>query len=159
MPPKKSKLPGDKPSEKGLFDFINGITTNQSMEFYDDMTESEKKSYRTSRYMIHRFLSMNSAWAPIINILQQYPNMPDRSHYQFLVQMLPKGKQFSKYIKSAKETKYESWLVEIVVKHFQVSQKEALDYLDIYYEHNRGELRLLCEMYGVDSKIMKRAKL
>jgi hypothetical protein len=159
MPPKKSKLPGDKPAEKGLFDFINGITTNQSMEFYDDMTDSEKKAYRTSRYMIHRFLSMNPAWSPVINAVQQYPNMPDRSHYQFLTQMLPKGKQFSKYIKSAKETKYESWLVEIVAKHFQVSQKEALDYLDIYYEHNRGELRLLCEMYGVDSKTMRKAKL
>lgn len=159
MPRKKSTSAGTESGPKGLFDFINGITANQSMEFFDDLTESEKKAYRQSRYMIHRFLSMNPAWSQIINIVQQYPNMPDRSHYQFLTQMLPKGKQFNKYIKSAKETKYESWLVEIVAKHFQVSQKEAMDYLDIYYEQNRGELRLLCELYGIDSKTMKKAKL
>lgn len=156
---KKKQSTEDKSGQKGLFDLIKGITENQSMQFYDGLTDAEKKTYRTSRYMIHRFLSMNPAWSPVVNALQQYTQIPDRTHYQFLTEMLPKGKQFNKYIKSKKEESYEPWLVDLLTKYFQVSKKEALDYLDIYYEHNRPALRLLCEMHGIDSKTLKKIKL
>jgi len=73
--------------------------------------------------------------------------------------MLPKGRQFNKYIKGQKEDTYESWLVELVSKYFNVSTVEATTYLDIYYEHNRGALRILCELHGIDSKQLKKAKL
>jgi hypothetical protein len=101
---------------------------------------------------------MNPHQLPFVNELQKYTVSPEL-HYAFFSRVIPRGRQFNKYIKSVKETKYESWLVEIVVKHFQVSKKEALDYLDIYYEKSKGELRLLCEMYGIDKKYLKSAKL
>jgi hypothetical protein len=144
---------------KGLFDLIGGITADQSTDFFDNLTEDEQKTYKNSRYMMHRFLSMNPAYAPVVNEVQRYPNIPDRAHYLTLTNVLPKGKQFHKYIKSKKEETYEPWLVDLLTKYFNVSKKEALDYLDIYYEHNRPALRLLCEMHGIDSKTLKKIKL
>jgi hypothetical protein len=160
MPPKKkASNKTDTPKGKELFDFINMIYQDQSIEAFDNMTDAEKKKYKNSRYMIHRFLSMNPMYTPIINALQQYTNLPERQHYMFLTNMIPKGRQFNKYIKGDKEERYESWLIELVAKYFNVSSTEAGIYLDIYYEHDRGALRFLCEMHGIDSKQLKKAKL
>jgi hypothetical protein len=144
---------------KELFDFIAGITENQTTEFFDSLTESERKKYKASRYMIHRFLSMNSNYLPVVDELQTHTGIPDRCHYLFLTNILPRGRQFNKYIKGDKEGKYETWLVDLVAKHFQVSTVEATQYIEIYYLHDKSGLRELCEKYGVDKKQLKQAKL
>ena len=109
--------------------------------------------------MMHRFLSMNVNYAPIVNALQKYPTIPDRAHYQFLTNILPRGKQYNKYIKGSRSSLYEDWLVELVAKHYQVSKVEATTYLEIYYTQNKDGLRELCEQYGIDKKQLKQAKL
>lgn len=144
---------------KELFDFLSGITTDQSVEFFDNLTEAEKKKYKNSRYMMHRFLSMNINYSQVVNLIQKYTNLPDRAHYLFLTSMLPKGKQYNKYIKGDKDEKYEPWLIDIVVKSFNVSKNEAIQYLEIYYLYNKNELRSLCKLYGVDDKVLKKVKL
>jgi hypothetical protein len=148
-------------SEKGkeLFDFLTAITTDQSIQFFDGLNDADKKKYKYSRYMLHRFLSMNVNYAPIVNELQKYPSIPDRAHYQFLTNILPRGKQYNKYIKGSKDEKYEKWLVELVAKHYQVSKVEAITYLEIYYTQNKTGLRELCEKYGIDKKQLKQVKL
>jgi hypothetical protein len=148
-------------SEKGkeLFDFLSAITTDQSMQFFDVLNDADKKKYKYSRYMLHRFLSMNVNYAPVVNELQKYPSIPDRAHYQFLTNILPRGKQYNKYIKGSKDEKYEKWLVELVAKHYQVSKVEAITYLEIYYTQNKDGLRELCEKYGIDKKELKKVKL
>lgn len=142
-----------------LFDFIEGITQNQTIEFFDELTDDEQKKYKNSRYMIHRFLSMNSNYLPVVNEIQKYNGIPDRCHYLFFTNILPKGKHFHKYIKGTKEEKYESWLVNIVAKHFSISVSEAIEYIEIYYLHDTKGLRTICESYGIDNKTLKKAKL
>lgn len=144
---------------KELFDFLSGITENQSTEFFDSLTESERKKYKTSRYMIHRFLSMNSNYLPVVNELQKYSGIPDRCHYLFLTNMLPRGKQYNKYIKGAHSSVYEDWLINLVSKHYHVSYAEAVDYLRIYYLRDKSSLRELCEKYGIDNKTLRKVKL
>jgi hypothetical protein len=159
MPPRKKTTAQNEPTlskVKGLFDHVDAIYTNQKSDYFASLSDADKKSY--NNYMMNKFLSMNPHQLPFVNELQKYTVSPEL-HYAFFSRVIPRGRQFNKYIKSAKETKYESWLVEIVAKHFQVSKKEALDYLDIYYEKSKGELRLLCEMYGIDKKYLKSAKL
>lgn len=144
---------------KELFDFLRDITEDQSIETFDNFSEDEKKKYKNSRYMTHRFLSMNSNYLPVVNELQKYGNIPDRCHYLFLTNILPKGKHYHKYIKGAKDAKYEGWLVELIAKHFHVSTTEAIEYIDIYYMRNKQELREICEKYGIDNKTLKKLKL
>jgi hypothetical protein len=141
---------------KGLFDHVDAIYTNQKIDYFDTLTEADKKTY--SNYMVNRFLSMNSHQIPFVNEIQKY-NIDSKTHYLFFSQILPKGKQFNKYIKKTKEVKYEEWLVDIVTNHFSVSKLEAEEYLEIYYKQNKSSLRMLCEAYGIDSKKIKKAKL
>lgn len=145
--------------EKELFDFLNGIYTDQTSEFYDDLSDSEKKKYRYARYMINRFLSMKPEYSPIVNALQMYSGIPDRAHYLFLANVLPRGKQYNKYIKGSKSEKYEPWLVELLTKHYHISTIEAIEYLEIYYTSSKSSLKQLCQLYGVDQKLLKKAKL
>jgi hypothetical protein len=157
MAKKSAKV--SKESGKSMFDLIDAIYTNQSPDFFDTLTDSEKKLYKNSRYMIHRFISMNPLYAPVVNAIQQYTTIPEKAHYLFLTNILPKGKQYNKYIKGEKDEKYESWLVDIVAKHYQVSKAEAITYLEIYYRQNKDGLRELCEKYAIDKKQLKQAKL
>lgn len=145
--------------EKELFDFLNGIYTDQTSEFFDNLTPSEQKKYKYARYMIHRFLSMNVNYSQVVNVLQRFSSIPDRAHYLFLANMLPRGKQYNKYVKGSKDEKYEKWLVELVAKHYHISTTEAVQYLEIYYTHDKGGLKALCQLYGVDPKQLKKAKL
>lgn len=161
MPPKK-KLVSTEPKEhkgKELFDFVNMIQQDGKLSSFDNMTDAEKKKYKTSRYMIHRFLSMNPAYSPVVNAVQKYTQMPERAHYQFLTGIIPKSRQFNKYIKGSKDDRYESWLVDLVANHNNVSKVEAITYLDIYYHHDKNALREICQMYGIDSKTLKKVKL
>lgn len=141
---------------KGLFEHIDAIYTNQRSDYFDTLTDADKKSY--SNYMVNRFISMNPHQVPFVNEIQKY-NLDSKLHYLFYSQVLPKGKQFNKYIKKTKEVKYEDWLIDIITKHFSVSVVEAEEYLEIYYKQNKSALKMLCEAYGVDSKKLKKAKL
>jgi len=73
--------------------------------------------------------------------------------------VLQRGRQFNKYIKGKKENDYEAWLVDLVREHYSVSTGEATDYLEIFYKHNKEELRTLCQMYGKTEKEIKKIKL
>jgi len=160
MPPKKKATTNTKDQTqqkvKGLFDHIDAIYTNQKPDYYTSLSDGDKKSY--NNYMVNKFLSMNPHQLPFVNELQKYTLTPEL-HYAFFSRVIPKGKQFNKYIKSKKESSYETWLVDLVREHYSVSTGEATDYLDIFYKHNKAELKQLCQMYGKTEKELKKVKL
>jgi hypothetical protein len=141
---------------KTLFDHINEIYQSQKKNYFDTLDDGEKRTY--SNYMVNRFLSMNIHQLPLVNEIQKY-NLPPEVHYLFYASTISRGKQFNKYVKAAKEVKYEDWLVTLVAKHYMVSEAEATGYLDIYYDQHKDSLRELCEKYGIDKKQLKKAKL
>jgi hypothetical protein len=141
---------------KSLFDHINAIYLEQKKNYFSTLDDGEKRTY--SAYMVNRFLSMNIHQLPLVNEIQKY-NLPSEVHYLFYATTIPRGKQYNKYVKSKNEKKYEDWLVTLVAKHYQVSEVEATDYLELYYRDDKAGLRELCEKYGVDNKTIKKAKL
>jgi hypothetical protein len=78
-----------------------------------------------------------------------------------LIDFLPYDKSFLKYISGEKEEKYESWLIDIFVNHYQTSKKEVVDYLKILYINDEGKshIKHICEMYGVEPVKIKKLKL
>lgn len=145
---------------KSVFDHFNAICLDQSVDYFDKLSEADRKSYNT--YMIDRIVSMNMDFLPVVSELGRYYGCyGPRESYLFYSQILPKGRQFNKYIKPAKETKYEEWLVDTVVKYFNVSIREATGYLDIFYSSDEGkaDLRSICEKFGTDPKKLKKVKL
>ena len=57
--------------------------------------------------------------------------------------ILPKKKQWLRYIKGDKKMKYPKWVYEIVAKHLQCSMREASDAVDMYELSHGGQAELI----------------
>jgi len=143
---------------KTLFQHLNAVYTNQQIDYWDDLGPADQKSYNV--YMINRLISMNMDYVELVNEFQKlYESLTARESYLFYSQMLPRRKQWNKYVKAKQESKHEEWIVELVAHHFCVSKTEAKDYLDLYMSTVDGKdgLKRILEMYGTDPKKVKRA--
>lgn len=143
-----------------LFDHIKQITNVQNPKYWDTLEEADKKSW--SNYMVLRFLSMKYEWVETIATIQPYlQEVPPKAMYLALIDILPKGRHFMKYMKAKGADKYEGWLVELVAKHYEVSKLQAEDYLKILYASRTGKERILqlAEDYGTEPKIIKKLKI
>ena len=124
---------------KSLFDHIKHITDVQSPNYWDDISDEDKKSW--SNYMVNRFLSMKRDWVELVNEVQKYQLKP-KELYKVYTDILPKKRQWLKYIKGDKKMKYPEWVYEIVAKHLQISIREASDAVDMYELSHGGQSEL-----------------
>tara|TARA_Y100001937_G_C7126370_1_gene335127 strand:- start:610 stop:1047 length:438 start_codon:yes stop_codon:yes gene_type:complete len=125
---------------KSLFDHIKQITDVQNPNYWDDISDEDKKSW--SNYMVNRFLSMKMDWIDIVNEVQKYDLEPEIV-YKLYTNIFPKGKQWLKYIKGDKKMKYPKWVYEIVSKHLQCSMREASDAVEMYDISHGGQSELI----------------
>lgn len=143
---------------KTLFDHITHITQKQTKGYWNSLNETEKKQW--SNYMIHRFLSMKMEYVDVVNEIQRY-NLKPKDLYKLYTNILPKKKEWLRYVKGKKNMKYEKWVVEIVAKHYESSLSEAREYLDVFYstEQNKANLKTILQKYGSDTKEIKKLNL
>ena len=144
--------------KKSLFDHINQITSVQNPNYWDEISEEDKKSW--SNYMTHRFLSMKMEWVELVNELQKY-NLKPKELYKLYTNILPKGKQWLKYTKGRNDMSHPNWLINVVVNHEQISKKEAIEYIDMLMLTEGGMLELgeLSRKWGVEETKIKKAGL
>ena len=141
-----------------LFDHIKWITEKQTEDYWETLNDTEKK--RWSNYMINRFLSMKMDWISFVNEVQQY-NLKPKDLYRLYIDILPKGKQWLRYIKRRKKMNYPNWLLEIMTKDFEISILEARHHLDMLYmtEQGKQEIREILMKYGTEEKLLKRIRV
>ena len=147
-------------AQKTLFDHIKSITQTQDKKYWDTLDESDKKTF--SNFMVLRFLSMNVDFVPLVAQIQPVlQEVPPKALYLALIDLIPKGRYFLKYIKPKSADKYETWLIELVVKYYECSKMDAEDYLKILYNTRKSRERIkeLCQAYGVDTKQITKLKL
>ena len=145
---------------KTLFDHINAITQDKNPKYWDTLDESDKKTW--SNYMILRFLSMKSEWVELIADIQPYiQEAPPKAMYLALIGLIPKTRAFLKYMKPASADKYESWIIELVGRKYEVSLTEAEEYVHILYQTTAGKqhIKEIAEAYGTDPKQITKLKL
>ncbi len=135
---------------KSLFDHLSGITDKKVS--WESLSDVDKKSF--SPYMVNRFLSMNMNFIELVNEFQKYTigELSNREVYKLYLELLPKQKQFNKYIKASKAEKYQTELVELLSKHFLISEKESLESLDMYHETSLLPLKDILKKYGKTDK-------
>ena len=126
--------------KKSLFDHIKQITDVQNPNYWDEISDDDKKSW--SNYMVNRFLSMKMDWVEFVNEVQKYPLEPEQV-YKIYTDILPKKRQWLKYIKGDKKMKYPKWVYEIVAKHLQCSMREASEAVDMYELSHGGQSELV----------------
>ncbi len=135
--------------KKSLFDHINQITGVQNPNYWEEISEEDKKSW--SNYMVHRFLSMKTEWIGFVNQVQKYTLNP-KDLYKLYVDVIPKKKQWLRYVKKKKEMDFSKEMLEVVSRYFEVGLQEAQEMVELYFTTNKDELRSILEMYGNDKK-------
>ena len=143
---------------KSLFDHINQITATQNPNYWDEISDEDKKSW--SNYMVNRFLSMNSDWMELVNELQKY-NLQPKELYKLYTNILPKGKRWLKYVKGRNDMDYPEWLINVVRNNDNCSRKEAIEAVDMLMLTEGGMMELgeLGRKWGIEEKKIKDAGL
>lgn len=145
---------------KKLFDHLNAITADQDPKYFEKLSEEDLKSW--SNFMINRFLSMKPEWVELIaTLLPLTQTLQPKEMYKLYISVIPKGKYFLKYIKGKSADKYEEFLIDLIKKDFQCSEKEALEYIEVLYSTREGRenIKYICEKYGTDKKQITKLKL
>ena len=106
-----------------IFDHLKNITTQKGPYLGDE---------GWNNYMINRFLSMDPDYVEVVNIVQKNTwQMKGEYLYNLYRDLIPKQYNFLKYIKSAHKNDYTIEEVEAVQLYFEVSKKEAKQYIDM----------------------------
>ena len=144
--------------KKSLFDHVNQVTAVQNPNYWEDISDEDKKTW--SNYMINRFLSMKSDWIDLVNEIQKYPLEP-KELYKVYTSILPKKKQWLRYIKGDKKMDYPKWVYEIVAKDMQVSMREAVSAVETYTMSTGGQSELadILLKYGTEDKEIRKLGL
>ncbi len=144
----------------GLFDHIKHIRTVQDPEYFDLLTEMEKKSF--TPFQILRGLSMNPELLDNVSTMYRYfDKIPKKSLYKlFIGGMVPieHPRSFHPWIKS-KKFPVSDKIINLISTYFQISTKEAKDYARIILTKIDGiqKLEEFCKDYGWLEKEIKEA--
>ena len=136
-----------------LFSWINELFVGK--RDWDSFSDKDKKKF--SPFMVNRYLSMNDDFLPLVNYIQKYAIeiMPRKSVYQFYCKLLPKKKTYLKYL-TGNKYKIDDAVYECLVKYFEVSKKQALEY---YRLMDKKDLKLLLKKFGKSDKEIKEMKV
>ena len=101
--------------------------------------------------MVNRFLSMKPEWVELVNELQTY-NLKPKELYKLYTNVLPKGKQWLKYIKRRSDMDYPEWLINIIRDYDECNRKESIDYIDMLMLTEGGMMELgeIARKYGIE---------
>ena len=112
------------------FDHIKNLHTKKRR--WEDFNDEEKKSFNV--FIINKALSMNPNYINVVNMVQNYTGLnqilSQKEVFNLYYSLLPTKFRFYKWIKGEK-TKKDKEKAEYLAMHFEVSIREAYDYLKI----------------------------
>lgn len=106
-----------------IFDHLKNITTQKGPYLGDE---------GWNNWMINRYLSMNQDYCEVVNFIQKNTWQMKGEHlYNLYKDIIPNKFIYLKYIKSSKKKEYKPEQVEAVSIYFEVSKKQAKEYIDM----------------------------
>ena len=115
-----------------IFDHIKNITTTKGSYLGDD---------GWNNWMINRYLSMDPEYCEVVNYVQKNTwQMKGEYLYNLYKYLIPQQYKFLKYIKASKKSDYKKDDIDAVKAYFEVSEKQAREYIDMLPE---DELRII----------------
>jgi hypothetical protein len=139
---------------KSLFDHIKGVTFRKTK--WEELSEEDTKTW--SNYMIARFFSMEPEFVELINEFQTYSNgvLTSKDYYKLLLDVLPKGSFFLKYIKSKNRMEIEPEIISTFCNHFELGKNEVYGYITYLKKENPDELIDILKKYGTSESDIKK---
>jgi Bacteriophage clamp loader A subunit len=137
---------------KGLFDHLNEIREGKSADYYNNLTEQEKKTF--NQYVILMGLSMDKECIEEVSYISKYLNlMPDKQFYKVCCDIIPYGKKFSKWIKSSK-VKFDKEIINKLSIYYKIGGDEANEYCEILVQNDK--LLEILSKFGMTEKEVKK---
>jgi len=104
-----------------IFDHIKNITTTKGPYLGDE---------GWNNWMVNRYLSMDQEYCEVVNYVQKNTwQMKGEYLYNLYKDLIPQQYKYLKYIKSTKKKDYKPEDVEAVQSYFEISKKEAKEYI------------------------------
>jgi hypothetical protein len=107
-----------------LYDHLDNISVGKRI-----LSEEELKSY--SPFMINKFVASSDLFLPVVEQINHY-NLPKDAHQRFMQGIIPKRKQYFKYIKAKKTN--DEFALRCIKLEYEVGDKEASQYIDMLTE-------------------------
>lgn len=138
---------------KNLFDHLEAIRITKNPEYYNSLTEKEKKGF--GHWIILSWLSMDINLIELVSFLWRdgyYDKIPSEQFYKLLIEVVPKTNQKLIWIKKSKKRNVK--LLEKLSEWYSISLREADDYLNILMANDNGmkELAWILEGLGLTDK-------
>lgn len=149
---KKKSLGKNEQKEKGLFDHLNQIRTTKKTDYWNTLSDKEKKAF--NHWMILLGLSQDESLIPLCSELWKegyYDKIPSPQFYTLLCQLVPYSDRKFAWSKAKKKNLV---LLEYIANWFSISTREANDYFDIFMSDEKGmvELSKILEGCGLSDK-------
>jgi hypothetical protein len=135
----------------GLFDHLKQITQIQDPDYFDNLTEADKKSF--NHFIILKGLSMNPDNLEAVCTLYKYFDVvPSSQFYKLLISFIRPDPNFYPWIKA--KNKHKEELVEMISKRFEVTNRESEEYINLLSltEDGRNSLVYICQEFGKTDK-------
>ena len=117
-----------------IFDHIKNITTTKGPYLGDE---------GWNNWMINRYLSMDPDYCEVVNYVQKNTwQMKGEYLYNLYKDLIPQQYKFLKYIKTTNKKEYKVDQVEAVAAYFEISKKEAKEYIDMLSEDELENITL-----------------
>ena len=131
-----------------LFEHLSNVTINKVPW---ENTSIFTKNY--SQYMMNRFIGMQNEFLPLITELNQI-TIDDETHYNMLLNYMPKQRIFFKYIKKNKEL--DKLTEQTLMSVFDCSPQEAYEYSELI---PKDFLKEFVKTYNSDGGVSSRKKV
>ena len=133
---------------KNIWDWLKQINNIKA----DPNSFSDKDWELWNSYMIHRFMSMDRNFLPIVNEVQTIPPQNKKEIYTIYREFIPKNNKWNKYIKSSVKQPNSDLIIKLS-DILECSKSEAKTYLNIL---ESDELIHILNRVGIDNKELKK---
>ena len=128
--------------KRNPFDFVKSVSYDKKDIMVDDI---EEKAYQP--FLINKALSYHQDSVFFANEMNWRTHVDNRLQYLFFLNTLRKRQRFSTWSKP-----YISKKLDVIKKYYQISQKEAKEYVNLLSDKQLRELKKRMNYGGVDER-------
>lgn len=148
----KKKSQHSQTKVKSPFDHLNQIRTTKNPNYWDTLTDADKKNF--NHWLILLGLSQDVNLIPLCALLWRdgyYDKIPSKQFYTLLCQLVPYNNNKFPWTKSNKKN---SAVLKHIANWYRISTREANDYLQIFMANEQGmkELADILEGLGLNDR-------
>jgi hypothetical protein len=142
---------------RNVFDHIKHIRGDKTEDYVENLSESDVGTF--NKYIITMGIGFDPVALDEATLLSKYMDIFNVSSYYTVARVIvPRSRNFYKWIKSSAPKAFKPELIKLVAEHYKISTREAKQYCSMMIKSDTGLSNLtdICGMHGMaDDEIEK----